>query len=226
MNTLVYADVDGGGDQRRQHHRQHRAADVDELRRGRRLADRRPLRARELHSNPTALIHGVHQAFLVLGLMTILSSVIFMQLKKDDGAGMSGHDPAHPHAAEHQSGRPGLVAYFIDAVVKAGRCAGGKNGLAHRQGNPLFGFFPGEHAHFGFRREHHALHGNGVRMGRNIVRQDQYRGLATAHEIACHGEHEVGSVWNILVRNLSTVAIVISGRLAVRPDPNSSSTVS
>src|SRR5438128_12629095 len=41
--------------------------------------------------------------------------------------------------------------------------------LAHRQGNPLFGFFPGEHAHFGFRRDHRALHGDGVRMARGIV---------------------------------------------------------
>ena len=47
MNTLVYADVDGRGDQRRQHHRQHRPADVDQLRRRRRLADRRLLRARQ-----------------------------------------------------------------------------------------------------------------------------------------------------------------------------------
>src|SRR5438067_12687872 len=64
--------------------------------------------------------------------------------------------------------------------------------LAHRQGNPLFGFFPGEHAHFGFRREHRALHGDGVRVSRGIVRQDQNRGLATTHEVPCHGEDEVG----------------------------------
>ena len=36
----------GAADQRRQHHRQHRPADVDQLRRRRRLADRRHLRAR------------------------------------------------------------------------------------------------------------------------------------------------------------------------------------
>jgi len=33
--------------------------------------------------------------------------------------------------------------------------------LAHRQGNPLFGLFPGEDAHFGFRREHRAFHSGG-----------------------------------------------------------------
>src|SRR4029077_8999469 len=62
--------------------------------------------------------------------------------------------------------------------------------LAHRQRNPLFGLFPGEDAHFGFRREHRALHGDGVWMSRDLVRQDQDRVLATTHEIAGHGEDE------------------------------------
>ena len=48
------------------------------------------------------MIHGVHRAFLVLGALTIVSSVVFLELRKGDGgAGLSGHDPAHPHATEH-----------------------------------------------------------------------------------------------------------------------------
>jgi hypothetical protein len=43
-----------------------------------------------LRSDPTALIHGVHQAFIVLGIMTMASSVIFMGLKKNDGGAISG----------------------------------------------------------------------------------------------------------------------------------------
>ncbi|MBS0526761.1 MAG: DHA2 family efflux MFS transporter permease subunit [Proteobacteria bacterium] len=43
----------------------------------------------ELRGNPTALIHGVHQAFIVLAIMTIVSSVVFMQLKRDDGGSVS-----------------------------------------------------------------------------------------------------------------------------------------
>ena len=43
-----------------------------------------------LRSEPTALIHGVHQAFIILGLMTMASSVIFMALKKNDGGAISG----------------------------------------------------------------------------------------------------------------------------------------
>src|SRR5947207_11588586 len=64
--------------------------------------------------------------------------------------------------------------------------------LAHRQGNPLFGLLPRENTHLGLWREHRGLHGDGVGMPRDIVRQDQYGRLAAAHEIACHGENEVG----------------------------------
>src|SRR6202023_1368060 len=63
--------------------------------------------------------------------------------------------------------------------------------LAHRQGNPLLGLLPREHAHFGPWREHRGLHGDGVGMPRDIVRQNQYGRLAAAHEIARHGENEV-----------------------------------
>ena len=42
-----------------------------------------------LHSDPTAMIHGVHQAFIVLGLITIASSIVFMELKRDDGGAVS-----------------------------------------------------------------------------------------------------------------------------------------
>ena len=58
--------------------------------------------------------------------------------------------------------------------------------LAHRQGNPLLGLLPREYAHFGLRREHRALHDDGVRMRRHVIRQDQYRRPAIAHEIARH----------------------------------------
>src|SRR5438105_4520829 len=64
--------------------------------------------------------------------------------------------------------------------------------LAHRQGNPLLGLLPREHADFGLRREHRGLHGDDVRMRGDIVGQDQYGRLAIAHEIARHREDEVG----------------------------------
>jgi hypothetical protein len=54
-----------------------------------------------MHSHPDAIIYGTQQAFLALGILTILSSVIFMELKADDGEDMSRHDAAHRHADNH-----------------------------------------------------------------------------------------------------------------------------
>jgi MFS family permease len=55
----------------------------------------------ESHSVPSAMIHGVQQAFLVLGGLTILSSVVFMELRKNDAAAISRHDSTHHDAHDH-----------------------------------------------------------------------------------------------------------------------------
>jgi EmrB/QacA subfamily drug resistance transporter len=47
------------------------------------------------HSNPAEMIHGVHEALLVLGGFTILSTVIFRHLKRGDGQNVSQHKVAH-----------------------------------------------------------------------------------------------------------------------------------
>jgi len=44
-----------------------------------------------LHSDPAAMVHGVHEAFIVLGLITIASSLVFMELRKIDGGAVSSH---------------------------------------------------------------------------------------------------------------------------------------
>src|SRR5437763_17196726 len=62
--------------------------------------------------------------------------------------------------------------------------------LAYRQRYPLLGLLPRKHADFGLWREHRGLHRDGVWMRRNIIRQDQYRRLAVAAEIARDGEDE------------------------------------
>ena len=36
-------------------------------------------------SNAATFIHGIHRAFFVLGGMTILSTIVFRELKKGDG---------------------------------------------------------------------------------------------------------------------------------------------
>jgi hypothetical protein len=41
------------------------------------------------HSNAPQMIHGIHQAFLVLGGLTILSTIVFGELKSGDGDAVS-----------------------------------------------------------------------------------------------------------------------------------------
>ncbi len=46
-------------------------------------------------SNAPQFIHGVHRAFLVLGGMTILSTIVFRELNKDDGDAVSQKESSH-----------------------------------------------------------------------------------------------------------------------------------
>ena len=46
-------------------------------------------------SNPGQMIHGLHQAFLVLGGFTVLSTVIFGKLKSGDGGNVSQQKDLH-----------------------------------------------------------------------------------------------------------------------------------
>ncbi len=41
------------------------------------------------HSNPLEMIHGLHLAFITLGIVTILSALVFRTLKSGDGAGVA-----------------------------------------------------------------------------------------------------------------------------------------
>jgi EmrB/QacA subfamily drug resistance transporter len=43
------------------------------------------------HFSPRDMIHGIHHAFLALGALTIVSTVIFAELKRDDGNNVSQH---------------------------------------------------------------------------------------------------------------------------------------
>jgi hypothetical protein len=47
------------------------------------------------HSSAPELIHGIHLAFLALGAMTLLSTLIFGDLKKGDGDNVSQHNVLH-----------------------------------------------------------------------------------------------------------------------------------
>jgi hypothetical protein len=43
------------------------------------------------HTSAPEMVHGIHKAFLVLGGMTILSSMVFHELRKEDGDSVSQH---------------------------------------------------------------------------------------------------------------------------------------
>jgi EmrB/QacA subfamily drug resistance transporter len=44
-----------------------------------------------VRSSPSELIHGIHQAFLLLGAFTVLSTAVFRKLKSGDGSNVSQH---------------------------------------------------------------------------------------------------------------------------------------
>ena len=47
------------------------------------------------NSNPGQMIHGIHEAFLVLGGFTVLSTLVFHRLKRGDGANESQQGDLH-----------------------------------------------------------------------------------------------------------------------------------
>jgi hypothetical protein len=51
-------------------------------------------------SNAPQLIHGIHRAFICLGILTVLSTVVFRELRKKDGAAVSNASEP-PEAAAH-----------------------------------------------------------------------------------------------------------------------------
>jgi EmrB/QacA subfamily drug resistance transporter len=48
------------------------------------------------HSNPQEMIQGIHKALLALGLLTIVSTLVFCGLKSGDGDDVSQHKVLHP----------------------------------------------------------------------------------------------------------------------------------
>jgi MFS family permease len=47
-------------------------------------------------SGPTAMIHGIHKALLALGVLTIISTIVFRSLKHGDGDAVSHQKVFHP----------------------------------------------------------------------------------------------------------------------------------
>ena len=51
-------------------------------------------------SDASQMIHGVHQAFLVLGGLTVLSTIVFRELKTNDGDNVSQHNVIVPQGPQ------------------------------------------------------------------------------------------------------------------------------
>jgi EmrB/QacA subfamily drug resistance transporter len=48
------------------------------------------------HANPTQMIQGIHKALIGLGVLTVVSTVVFRSLKRGDGDDVSQHKSVHP----------------------------------------------------------------------------------------------------------------------------------
>jgi len=95
--------------------------------------------------------------------------------------------------------------------------------LAHGQGNPFFGFFPGNMLTSASARASRTPWRR-RKGGPGHRRAGPESGLATAHEIPCHGEDEVGVGLEHPGHELVDRRVVISGRWAVSAGPTSSRT--
>jgi EmrB/QacA subfamily drug resistance transporter len=47
------------------------------------------------HSDPAAMIHGIHKGLVALGTLTIFSTIVFLSLRSGDGEGVSLHKVVH-----------------------------------------------------------------------------------------------------------------------------------
>jgi hypothetical protein len=48
------------------------------------------------HSDAAAIIHGIHKALTALGMLTIVSTTVFLSLRSGDGDDVSLHKVLHP----------------------------------------------------------------------------------------------------------------------------------
>jgi hypothetical protein len=47
-------------------------------------------------SHPAEMVHGIHEALIALGILTIVSAIVFRSLKSGDGDDVSQHTALHP----------------------------------------------------------------------------------------------------------------------------------
>jgi EmrB/QacA subfamily drug resistance transporter len=68
------------------------------------------------HSDSKQMVHGIHDAFLVLGGMTVLSAAVFSQLRSGDGASISQHEVQLAGALTHSPKREPIELQAVPPV--------------------------------------------------------------------------------------------------------------
>ena len=108
MNTLVYADVD----EKRTSSASTIASTAQQMSISFGIASASLVTALFIpdraHAEAGQLIGGIHRAFILLGGWTIVSALVFVGLKRDDGAAVSRHKAELP-AAEYRTSITGPV---------------------------------------------------------------------------------------------------------------------
>ncbi len=61
------------------------------------------------NSDAAQLIHGVHRAFIVLGGLTVLSTIVFRELKDNDGDNVSQHSVIVPEGSHELTATPAAI---------------------------------------------------------------------------------------------------------------------
>jgi EmrB/QacA subfamily drug resistance transporter len=95
MNTLVYADVSG----EQESSASSIASTMQQMAMSFGVASASLVTAfflpHRYRSNPVQFIHGIHRAFFVLGGMTLVSTIVFRELKRGDGDAVSQRKQLH-----------------------------------------------------------------------------------------------------------------------------------
>ena len=95
MNTLVYADID----EHRTSSASSIASTIQQMSVSFGVAAAGLTTAvfipEQFRSNPAEMVHGIHEAFLVLGGFTILSTIVYCRLNRSDGENVSHHKDIH-----------------------------------------------------------------------------------------------------------------------------------
>jgi hypothetical protein len=76
-------------------------------------------------AGPLEMISGIHKAFVVLGLLTVISALIFRELRSADGVNVSRHLPVTNDSLARRGGLESRRRFGAGAAGVSGCRAGG-----------------------------------------------------------------------------------------------------